>query len=142
MPDPREVVLRHPVTRSVLLPAVEQDWPVPPAAPGVRSPLPDPTQLAGAVVLAAVEALSGSRPLVQLAKWLSPEVFGQLSGCVPAAPPAHRPRATVRSARVSRVSSTVAEACVVVHDGTRVRAAAARLQVHRRHWRVTVLQIG
>jgi hypothetical protein len=44
--------------------------------------------------------------------------------------------------RVCRVSARVAEVCVVLHDGERVRAAAARLVAHRQHWRVAVLQIG
>ena len=41
-----------------------------------------------------------------------------------------------------RISTTVAEGSVVVHDGTRVRAAAVRLEAHRGAWRATVLQIG
>ena len=35
-----------------------------------------------------------------------------------------------------------AEASVALHDGSRVRAAALRLEAHRGSWRVTVLQIG
>lgn len=140
--DPREVVWLHPETRSVLTPPVEQDWSVPEAVPPSRRTLPDPAPVAGAVVLAAVEALAGTRPLVQLSRWLSPEVYDQLAERAPALPRTRVRRATVRSTRVFRVSPTAVEACVVVHDGERVRAAAARLQVHRRHWRVTVLQIG
>lgn len=142
LPDPHEVLLRHPVTRSVILPAAEADWPVPSADPAARHALPDPEPLAGAVVLAAVEALSGSRPLVQLSRWVTPEVFEQLSARASAAASTPLRRPTIRSTRVSRVSASAVEACVVVHDGTRVRAAALRLQAHRRHWRVTVLQIG
>ena len=56
------------------------------------------------------------------------------------AAPARRP--TVRGTVLSRVSPTVAEASVVVHDGTRVRAAAVRMELHRGTWRATVLQIG
>jgi hypothetical protein len=142
LPDPHEVLLRHPVTRSVLLPAAEAGWPVPPADPTARTALPDPGPLAGAVVLAAVEALGGTRPLSQLARWVTPEVFEQLGARATTAGQAQRRRPTVRSTRVSPVSATAVEACVVVHDGSRVRAAALRLQVHRRGWRVTVLQIG
>lgn len=142
LPDPHEVLLRHPVTRSVILPAAEADWPVPSADPAARHALPDPEPLAGAVVLAAVEALSGSRPLVQLSRWVTPEVFEQLSARASAAASTPLRRPTIRSTRVSRVSASAVEACVVVHDGTRVRAAALRLQAHRRHWRATVLQIG
>ncbi|MCV2394138.1 Rv3235 family protein [Actinotalea sp. M2MS4P-6] len=140
-PDPREIVLRHPVTRSVLAPPVDEPWAVPGAQAPSTAPA-DPTPLAGAVVLAAVEALSGSRPLVQLTRWVTPQVYEQLSARAPLQPPRHRRRATVRSTRVARLSPRVAEATVVLHDGERVRAAAARLEVHRRAWRVTVLQIG
>lgn len=160
VPDPREVVLLHPTTRSVLLAPVEEDWPVPAAQPASRTALPDPGRLAGAVVLAAVEVLRGTRPLAQLARWLTPEMFEQLAtrpdvgGPRPAGPargatagpgrptPERRRPATVRSVRVCRVSARVAEVCVVLHDGERVRAAAARLVAHRQHWRVAVLQIG
>jgi len=158
VPDPREVVLVHPVTRSVLLAAAEEDWPVPTARPTTRTALPDPGRLAGAVVLAAVDVLRGTRPLAQLARWLTPEMFEQLatrrdvcgprpagsaartSG--PAGAPERRRPATVRSVRVCRISARVAEVSVVLHDGERVRAAAARLVAHRQHWRVAVLQIG
>lgn len=145
--DPREVVLVHPTTRSVLLAPVEDDWPVPAAHPVPRTALPDPGRLAGAVVLAAVEVLRGTRPLAQLTRWLTPELFEQLTAR--AQVPAHghgtaerRRPATVRSVRVCRISTRVAEVSVVLHDGERVRAAAARLVAHRQQWRVAVLQIG
>ncbi len=154
-----------PVVRSVLSSVTETAWPLPaPSSPARRrDPLPDPTQLCGSLVLAVVEVLAGSRPLVQLTRWVSPPVLEALADRVPdtaTAPPgtgavADRPagsrrgrtavpvrRATIRRTRLSRVGPTVAEAGVVLHDGTRVRAAAVRLEVHRGHWRATALQIG
>lgn len=128
------------VTRSVRSPVTEALWPVQTPAP---APMPDPHRLAGSVVLAAVECLAGGRPVLQLARWVSPSVYESLSRrCPPPTgrPPARRP--TVRAAVVSRLSVTVAEASVVLHDGDRVRAAAVRLEAHRGAWRVTVLQIG
>jgi hypothetical protein len=98
--------------------------------------------VAAAIVLAAVEALSGTRPLTQLTRWVTADIFEQLNARVPARPPSTRQRATIRSNRVSQVSAHTAEVSVVVHDGGRVRAAAVRLQVHRTRWRATVLQIG
>ena len=155
---------RPPVTRSVLSPVTDGPWPVPaPVVEPVPVALPDPTRLCGSLVLAAVEALAGTRPLVQLVRWVTPQVLEALTAAV--SPPAPRPgrtgrpetsaaargpardrpaggRATVRRTHLTRVSPTAAEARVVLHDGQRVRAAAVRLEVHRGHWRATVLQIG
>lgn len=157
------------VLRSVLSPVTEAAWPVVVADTPPDPPLPDPTRLCGALVLATVEALGGTRPVAQLTRWLSPELFETLSNrCAEAsrerrALPTERPpsrsgpsagprqpdpnrtpvrRATVRRTHLFRVSPTAAEASVVLHDGVRVRAAAVRVEAHRGHWRATVLQIG
>lgn len=123
--------------------AALEGWPVlTPAAPPTP-PLPDPAQVCGPVVLAAVEALAGARPLTQLVRWVTPAVYEALEARLPADSLTGALRsARVRRSRVCRVSDTVAEASVVVHDGARVRAAAVRLEVHRGHWRATALQIG
>jgi hypothetical protein len=129
----------------VLSPLTDQHWPlaVPtrPAPPAAE--LPDPRQICGAVVLAAVEALRSARPLAQLTRWVTPEVFDALArAAVPAASTGNRARAVVRGLRVCRISPDVAEGSVVIHDGPRVRAAAVRMEAHRGTWRATVLQIG
>lgn len=131
-----------PELRSVLSPLTDRPWPFggSPAAPAPPD-LPEPGQVCGSLVVAAVEVLRCVRPLSQLARWVSPAVYEALAA---AASPSTGPRgrAVVRRLRVCRVSPTVAEASVVVHDGARVRAAAVRLEVHRGSWRATVLQIG
>ena len=188
-----ETVLAHPEMRSVLASVTERVWPVP-AVDTARTTrrLPDPDQLCGSVVLAAVVVLTGVRPITQLTRWVAPRVLDALTAQLattrqdqarrrPEGDPArtaqrvpaehrsstHRPdtsgatagrsnsggpgrrprvaptpRATVRRVMLSRLDDRTAEACVVLHDGTRVRAAAVRLQVHRGRWRVTVLEIG
>lgn len=131
-----------PRTTSVITAPVERGWPTTaPAQPPAE--LPDPGRLCSAVVLAAVEALRSTRPLSQLVRWVTPEVFEALVGAVrpPGAGPL-RQRPVIRSARVCRVSPRVCEGAVVVHDGGRVRAAALRMEVRRGNWRVTALQIG
>lgn len=142
--EPAPVVLRGvaamPAARSVLSPLTELAWPVAGRARLESVELADPVRLCGAVVLAAVEALRSARPLAQLARWVSPEVYEALSRAARPAEPAGR--ATVRGLRVCRISPTVAEGTAVVHDGARVRAAAVRFEVHRGSWRATVLQIG
>lgn len=172
---PEETVTRL-TLRSVLSPVTEVAWPVDlPEAPQAPE-LPDPTRLCGSLVVAAVEALTGSRPVAQLIRWVTPELYETLTDrCLEASHAGRRDaetagprrtgtrrttapsgtgavgtgaggpqgrRATVRRTRLFRVSPTAAEATVVIHDGYRVRAAAVRVEVHRGHWRATVLQIG
>lgn len=133
---------RVPAVRSVLSPLTGDAWPLgEPEAPD-EAPLDDPARLCGAVVMAAIEALTSSRPLVQLARWVSPDVYEALARAARPGPAVGRRGVVLRRVRVCRISPTVAEGSVVVHDGARVRAAAVRFEVHRGSWRATVLQIG
>ncbi|WP_127131817.1 Rv3235 family protein [Georgenia sp. SYP-B2076] len=128
--------------------------PTPPAAPAGpdatvlgAEPLPDPAQWAGALVRSAVEALLGLRPPAQLARWLSAELYDSLNRRANLAVrvlgrPAVARRALVRRVHVCEVGPRAVEAAVVVHDGTRVRAAAVRLEVRRGRWQATALEIG
>lgn len=123
---------------------------------GIRPPaeLGDPTALCCAVAHAAIESLRGIRPLTQLARSVSPEIFDALHARAQVradarrrtgAPPAGQERqlrSRVRRARVVRLAPGVAEATVVVDDVDRVRAAAVRVEEHRGRWRVVVLEIG
>ncbi len=115
--------------------------------PTTADPSVDPFSFCGSLALAAVEALSGIRPLAQLARWVSPTVYertarraaltaprGELS------PPTRRP--TVRRIRVFRLGPGAVEASVVVADGDRVRAVAVRIEPHRGAWRAEDLIIG
>ena len=113
--------------------------------------LDDPTGLCCAVARAAMEALRGIRPLSQLVRSVSPEVFDALHARYqvreqartrPGAPPPSQARARVRAARIIRLAPDAAEASVVVEDADRVRAAALRVEGHRGRWRVVVLEIG
>jgi len=133
-----------PEVRSVLGPVTAAAW----AVVGRREPtpptpeLPDPTRLCGAVVVAAVEALRSTRPLAQLARWVSPAVYESLARAARPAPSDAPRGVVVRSMRMCRIGPGVAEGTAVVHDGERVRAAAVRFEIHRGAWRATVLQIG
>ena len=133
---------RVPGVRSVLSPLTSAAWPLPEPAFEEDPVLDDPTRLCGAVVMAAIEALTSARPLVQLARWVSPGVYEALAQAARPGPAAGRRGVVLRSVRLCRVGPTVAEGSAVVHDGTRVRAAAVRFEVHRGTWRATVLQIG
>lgn len=108
-------------------------------------PPADPTTLCCSIVQAVVETLRGVRPLAQLNRWLSPEVYEvvarrreiTLAGATHSSRPAR-----VRRARVVRVGPTAAEATVIVDDVTRVRAAAVRVEHARGSWRVVALELG
>lgn len=123
---------------------------------GIRPPaeLGDPTALCCAVAHAAIESLRGIRPLTQLARSVSPEIFDalyaraqvraaarRLTGAAPTGQE-RQLRSRVRRARVVRIAPGIAEATVVVDDVDRVRAAAVRVEEHRGRWRVVVLEIG
>lgn len=118
--------------------------PARPAEPAVTPPdAPDACATAGPLVLAVQEVLSGSRSPAQLTRWVTPELYEHLVGMLPlrrASTPRRRGR--VLSVRACEVGTGVCEMTVVIHDGDRVRAAAARLELHRGRWRATALQIG
>lgn len=132
--------------------ADEQQIPRSIDAPRVPVQLDDPTALCCAVAHAAMESLRGVRPLAQLARSVSPEVFDALHaraqvrasarrGVAPTAP-VLASSSRVRRARVVRIAPGIAEATVIVDDVDRVRAAALRVEEHRGRWRVVVLEIG
>lgn len=113
--------------------------------PGTAPPTA-PRREAGTLVCASAEALLGLRPAEQLARWTTPELFDAL---VRRAGLARRilgngPRAhpVVRSVHLEATASGACEAAVVLHDGERARAAAARLIVRRGRWVLDRLEIA
>jgi hypothetical protein len=110
-------------------------------------PLPEPGLWAAQFVQAAVEVTMGLRPSNQLVRWADDEVRGlltrraSLTGSQMSRGRACR-REVVRSTRVSMPRAGVAEATVVLSDGTRARAVALRLEGLDGRWRVTALQLG
>lgn len=111
----------------------------------LAGPMPDPTAVCCAMVQAAVEGLRGVRPLAQLTRWVTPEVYERLllrAELVQRAGPGPSGRAAIRRIRVFRIGDEVTEASVVVDDGPRVRAVAVRLEAHRGRWRAVAMEIG
>lgn len=115
--------------------------------PREAAPMPDPTPVCCALALAATEALRGTRSVAQLARWVSPQVFEQLAGraaltvrVLGRTTASRRPE--VLRVRVCRLGEHIAEAAVVVDDGTRVRAVALRLEMWRGAWRAVAFEIG
>lgn len=109
--------------------------------------LPDPGLWAAQFVQAATEVTMGLRPPNQLVRWVSDDVRGLLTrraGLTGSRmSPGRAPRReVVRSIRVSTPRDGVAEAAVVLSDGTRARAVALRMEGLDGRWRVTALQFG
>jgi hypothetical protein len=114
------------------------------------------TATARSVAQAAMEAIGGTRPVQQLARWLDPvcyEKVARRAGLVrerqnrrAAAGQTtvlrlHR-SATIRSSRVCQVSDSAYEASLVIAEASRVRAVALRLEFRRGLWKVAALEIG
>jgi hypothetical protein len=121
--------------------------------------LPAPTPWAGRLVQAMIEVVSGVRPVSQLIRWTTADVYDEL--CVRIAQPVsstsplNRTTSTgrrgvattrlaevVRSIRVSEPRDGVAEVCAIVQQGPRCRAIALRLEGIDGRWQCTALQIG
>lgn len=114
-----------------------------------RRDLPDPQEWAGKMALAVVEVLRGTRSLPQLMRWTSPEVYSAIGAQAMAAglsrPDARTRRRApvrVRRVRVCEPADGVAEAAVVLLDGTRTRAMALRLVGLDGRWRIEALTLA
>lgn len=116
--------------------------------PRAMPALPDPAPLAGSIAQALVEVLAGRRPVIQLIRWTTPAVYAALSARSTVAQRRRRgdsgarSRVTVRRVVVRCPYEDVAEVAIVVIDGTRVRAIAARMRADHGRWIVDALQVG
>lgn len=109
------------------------------------APLPDPARFAAVVVTAAAEVLSGHRSADHLARWTTPELFAALARraglarrLLGRAPTRMRPR----SVHAQRPDHGTCEVTILLDDGARVRAAAARLEAFRGRWLLAALEIA
>lgn len=116
--------------------------------PTPRTALPEPAPWAARLVQGIAEILSFDRPVTQLVRWATPDVYDELRRRVDARRPARPSRAlrpgrrpTVRSVHVTEPSDGVAEVCAVVDDGQRTRAFALRLEGVDGRWRATALDL-
>jgi Family of unknown function (DUF6459) len=116
--------------------------------PTPREALPEPAPWAARLVQGIAEVLALDRPLTQLVRWASPDVYDDLRLRVDSRRrgraqrdrvPGRRP--TVRSVHVTEPSDGVAEVCAVVDEGRRPRAYALRLEGADGRWRATALDL-
>ena len=108
---------------------------------------PDPLKSCCALVQAAVETIRGIRPIGQLVRWVTPQVYDAVAkraGLTVRVRGDLRDghRTTIRHVRLCRLGERAFEASVVVDDGPRVRAVAVRMELHRDGWRAVALEIG
>ena len=112
----------------------------------LRRRLSDPAPWARQFIQAALEALSGRRPVAQLQRWTSASVLAGIERARARAEPGLSAPLVVRSVHVNEPADAVAEICAVVSrpdlDGPRFRAVAARLEGHSGQWRCVTLQVG
>lgn len=119
--------------------------------PTPRSALPDPKPWTGRYVQALVEVFAGERPVGQLMRWTTEEVYADvtrrvriLARSASSSPSTRAPasRARVRSVHVCEPSDGIVEASVHVRHGRRSRAVAVRLEGWDGRWRCTALHLG
>ena len=107
----------------------------------------DASRTAAIVVTAASEVLAGLRPVDHLVRWTSPSLFeaiarraGLAARILGRQASPRRPR--IRSVRTELTMSGACEATVLLEEGNRVRAAAARLELLRERWILTSLEMA
>lgn len=110
--------------------------------------LPDPGIFAMNLTRRAIEVISGSRDLAQIARWVTDDVFSALQEQVNARIrkmsliPEEKHHRTVRNFTVSHVRLSqpregIVEACLLVHGTKRMRAVALRLEGFDHRWRAS-----
>ncbi|MFJ3489212.1 Rv3235 family protein [Leifsonia aquatica] len=109
----------------------------------------DPALLCANLALCVVEILAGARALDQIGRWVTDSVFVHLlrrtviaarSRAV-SAQEAMRPRFSIGTPRLTHPAEGVVEAVVMVHQVSRSRAIALRLERHRSRWRATAISV-
>jgi hypothetical protein len=119
-------------------------------APQVSSKgeLPDPEVFVRNFTHRAVEVMTGSRDISQIARWVTEDVYNSMKEQVSGRqrqksllPPKVQFQATrtfrLSNVRFSEPREGIIEACVLVTGGNRVRAAALRLEGLDRRWRAS-----
>jgi hypothetical protein len=114
--------------------------------PTPRRALPEPAPWARTLAQATAEVVAGNRPVGQLLRWTTQEVYARIERAAarrPAVGPTGRPPSpVVRSVRLVEPADGVVEACAVVRTGRRSRALALRLEGLDGRWRCTALELG
>jgi len=124
-----------------LVPDLSQDE-GPTRARTPASALPSAHPVARALVQGLLEVLAGVRPLAQLRRGTSLELYAELEQVLLDRPRVAGPRpgtGAVRSLHVQQRPDGVAEVCATVHRGQRTAALALRLEGRDGRWCLTEL---
>lgn len=115
----------------------------------LAGPGQDPGLLCANLAHCVVEILAGARSLDQLGRWVTDSVYIHLlrrtvlaaRARAVSAQEAMRPRFRVGTPLLSHPADGVVEAVVLVHQPSRSRAIAIRLERHRDRWRATAISV-
>jgi len=117
--------------------------------PARRDELPDPEQLLRNLTHCVIEALAGARDLEQLARWVTDDVYRNLSKRVVLAArarrvkgqSAQRPAFSLGRVHLCEPADGIVEAVVIVHQRARSRAVAIRLEGLDQRWRASAIGV-
>jgi hypothetical protein len=110
--------------------------------------LPDPRLFTARLVQAMLEVVVAARPLAQLVRWTTEDVYRQLSrqvritGHEDASSRRRRVPGRVRSIHLSELRGHAVEVCAIVQHRERTTAMALRLEGVDGRWQCTALQVG
>lgn len=103
--------------------------------------LPDPGRWAVMVAQAAVECLLGPRPVQQLVRWTTEQVYQALVERIGGRGSVVVTAGRVRAVRICRPAARVIESTVVIDVGRRARSVALRLEARDNRWLCTALDV-
>lgn len=106
--------------------------------------LPEPEIWTKQLATGIAEVLIGERPLFQLMRWVSFDVYREIDRQVQVKSDLHaiRSRPFVRSLRIESTSAKVIEATAVIQKGKRGRGMGLRLEAENDRWRCTHLLVA
>ena len=110
--------------------------------PTGRDELPEPRGWAARLVQALVEVLAGDRPVGQLVRWTSAQVYDEVAALTLPRGTRGASRGVVRSVHVSEPVDGVAEVAALVRRGRRTSAVALRLEGLDGRWQCTAFELG
>ena len=114
-----------------------------------RAELADPEPLLRNLTHCVIEVLAGARDLEQLARWVTDDVYRNLSKRVVLAARARRakglvpqrPAFSVGRVHLDEPADGIVEAVVIVHQRARSRAVAIRLEGLDQRWRASAISV-
>ncbi|MFM1986111.1 MAG: hypothetical protein RIS18_328 [Actinomycetota bacterium] len=106
--------------------------------------LPEPEAWTKQLATGIAEVLIGERPVFQLMRWVSFDVYQEIDRQIKTRKELHakRSRPFVRSLRIENTSDKIIEATAVIQKGSRGRGMGLRLEAENDRWRCTQLLVA